>query len=161
MPNFKTREEYERWKTQRSENLKKREQEIKLKGVDYWEAKNQIAYSFALAKDEAQKNRGEYVYHPDLIKALEPFMSNPCFDTAVNLLKQFPTFATCFLDPKINRVYPSIGHLIFESTLKFVEELKQYCKGRDTLVDEETYIKLVFASSFQYSYFKQNGSQYT
>lgn len=74
--------------------------ELKLTGIDYLEARNQIAYMFALFKDEAKQKGGEYVYKEELINVLEPFMNNPCFDTAVKLLEQFPLFLPAFKTKK-------------------------------------------------------------
>ncbi len=62
----------------------------KLKDVDFERARNEIAYVFKIAKEDAEGQGGEYYIKPEFNDVLTPFMSKPCLENAIKLLECWP-----------------------------------------------------------------------
>lgn len=72
----------------------------KLKGVDFSRARNEIAYMFKIAKENAKKQGGEYYIKQELNDVLVPFMSEPCLKNAIKLLEFNPILYPYFEQSK-------------------------------------------------------------
>jgi hypothetical protein len=70
-------------------------------------ARDDIRAALDLRDREAAEKGGTYYYNPDFITALKNFNSNPCLETAIELLAVSPYFMPMFemnspRDPKFN-----------------------------------------------------------
>jgi hypothetical protein len=58
-----------------------------LQGVDFEAARSAVAYIFSVAADEARRQGAECYYKQEFADAAHAFMSNPCMQTAIQLLR--------------------------------------------------------------------------
>ena len=79
-----------------------------LKGVDYIEAREAIRCMFDMMADK-EKTTGEgYAIKKTNLDALDPFMKNPCFDTALKFLNETDgAFAQIFDNSKHIKLFSS------------------------------------------------------
>ena len=71
-----------------------------LKDVNFEKAKNEIAYMFKIAKEDAKMKGGDYYIKNELNDALIPFMSDPCLNNAIKLLEIAPFLSVYFEQSK-------------------------------------------------------------
>jgi len=82
------------------ESEQRKNLKLKLDGVDFIEAKNNINYTFKIAKDEAEQKGGQYYIKNEMAKALDLFTNNPCLETALPLIEKYPSFIPLFEETK-------------------------------------------------------------
>jgi len=78
-----------------------------LQGVDFEVARNALAYTVGLARDEGGQQDGEYRYQKDLADTISAFMSNPCTRTATQLLEIAPFLLPVFEGSKPGGLWTS------------------------------------------------------
>lgn len=84
-----------------SESEQRKNLRLKLNGVDFIEARNNINYLLKIMKDEAEQKGGQYCIKNEVAKALDLFMNNPCLENALPLLEINPSFIPLFEETKL------------------------------------------------------------
>ena len=67
-----------------------------LNGVDFKAAAENIAYTFREAERKAQAEGGHAIMKKEFIASAERYMQNPCLESAIVLLNEYPSFYQMF-----------------------------------------------------------------
>jgi hypothetical protein len=84
---------------------KDKEWKLKLEEVDFLLARNELARIFAMQLSNAKEEGSVLIIKKEFDDVLGPFMSNPCLETAINLLKIAPYFYEFFEGSKPGGLY--------------------------------------------------------
>jgi len=79
-----------------------------LDGVDYIAARETIRDLIKFTAEKGEREGGSYYVKQTHLDALDPFMENPCYETALNFLKITDgTFADVFENSKHRKLFSS------------------------------------------------------
>jgi hypothetical protein len=67
-----------------------------LEGVDLRAAAEIISFAFREAAKKAESEGGYSIMKKEFITAAERFIENPCIESAITLLEEYPSFAGLF-----------------------------------------------------------------
>jgi len=76
--------------------ISRQELMLRLEGVDFQAAAENIAYTFREAERKAESEGGQYIARKEFLNAIDHYMEKPCLDRAIILLEKYPSCLELF-----------------------------------------------------------------